>query len=142
MNYELIMLRNALRMKKSAQMLTKEMESLALRSYSTLNWRDGTLGQVNAIANMSRQVDEYLTFYNAVKKALLLTPKGQRALLVAVYLKRADVKLLAQKYNVSRSTVYRKLYYARQAFCRALTAIGCDETWFQANYGDYNLGDE
>ena len=142
MNYELIMLRNANRLKKSAQMLTEEMKQIALKSYATTNWRNGTMGQVKAIAMISQQIDEYLTFYNSVKKALLITPVAQRALLVCVYVKRVDPMVIAQKYTVSRATVYRKLFYARKAFRLALTQLGCDEEWFNANFGGYDWNDK
>ena len=139
MKYELIMLRNALRMKKSAKILTEEMKLIVLNSYSTFNWRDGTMGQVEAIGRISQQIDNCNIFYNSVKKALLILPKGYRALLLAVYFKNVDKQLLANKYNVSISTVYRKLLYARESFVAALTSIGCTEEWFLANYGSLDF---
>lgn len=138
MRYELIMLRNALRMKQTANILTKEMKLIALRSYSTLNWRDGTMGQIRTLNSTSKQIDECLDFYNSVKKALLIVPSGYRALLVSVYLKNTDKQQIATKYHVSVSTVYRKLLRARESFLRALNSIGCTEEWFTANFGEYN----
>ena len=139
MNYELTMLKNALRIKKSADVLTKELKLLAMTSYNTLNFRNGTLGQVEAIADLSNQIDECLFFYTAVEKALLMLPKGYSVLLVTVYFKNKDKVELAKKYGVSRSTVYRKLYSAREMFLRALNSLGCTEEWFTANYGHYDF---
>ena len=139
MRYELAMLKNAVRMKKTANILTKELQLVALKSYDTLNWRDGTMGQVHAMSDIARQIDECNTFYNAVKKALLTLPKGYATLLVTVYFKNADKVALAKKYNVSRSTVYRKLYYARELFARSLNDLGFTEQWFNDNYGHYDL---
>lgn len=139
MNYELLMLKNAVRMKKTANILTKELTLVALKSYDTINWRNGTMGQVEAISNISTQIDECLAFYNAVEKALLMLPKGYAALLVTVYFKNADKEKLAKKYGVSRSTVYRKLYSAREMFVRALCSLGCTEEWFTENYGHYDF---
>ena len=139
MNFELIMLNNAMRMKNNANILSKELELIAMRSYDTTNWRDGTLGQIDEILKKSTQIDECLTFYNAVEKALLLLPKGYRALLVTVYFKHTDKLALVKKYGVSRSTVYRKLYKAREMFAEALSSIGCDERWFMSNYGHYDF---
>ena len=139
MNYELLMLKNAIRMKKTANILSKELTLVAIKSYDTVNWRNGTMGQVEAIANISAQIDECLTFYNAVEKALLTLPKGYRVLLVTVYFKNADKVELAKKYGVSRSTVYRKLYAAREIFLRSLVSMGCTEKWFTSNYSHYDF---
>ena len=139
MNYELIMLRNALRMKRNANILTEEMKLIALQSYSTLNWRDGTMGQIAAIARISEQIDKCNTFYNSVKKALLIIPKGYRALIGAVYFKNVDKFDIAKRYGVSRSTVYRKLLYARESFLAALNSIGCTKEWFLNNYGEFDF---
>ena len=139
MNYELIMLKNATRIQRTANILTKELELVALRSYDTTNWRDGTLGQIQAISEISSQIEECNIFCNAVKKALLMLAKGYRALLVTVYFKRSDIVNLAQKYAVSRSTVYRKLGHAREMFLQALNCLGYTEQWFTAHYGHYDF---
>ena len=139
MNYELIMLRNAVRVNKTVNILTKELELVALKSYDTLTWRNGTMGQIEAIANISKQIDECRTFYGAVEKALLMLPKGYRVLLVTVYFKNADKVALAKKYGVSRSTVYRKLHLAREKFLSALISLGFTEQWFVDNYGHYDF---
>ena len=139
MNYELIMLRNALRMKRCAEKLREELQHVAMTSYNTLNWRGGTMGQIEAISDIYDRIEECQRFYEIVKNALLVLPKGYRALLVAVYLKRMDKKVLAKRYDVSLSTVYRKLCRARTSLFNALVGMGCDEDWFLANYGDYEF---
>lgn len=139
MNYELIMLRNALRMKKCAEKFREELEHIAMTSYNTMNWRDGTMGQIAAIARTQEKIEECQRFYEIAKNALLVLPKGYRALLVAVYLKRTDKKALAERYRVSLSTVYRKLCRARVSLQRALEQLGCDEEWFLSNYGEYEF---
>ena len=139
MNYELIMLRNALRMKSCAEKLREELQHIAITSYNTVNFRDGTMGQIAAMSQTQEKIEECQRFYEIVKSALLVLPKGYRALLVAVYLKRVDKKVLAKRYYVSLSTVYRKLCRARTSFLNALKALGCDEKWFLANYGDYEF---
>ena len=139
MNYELIMLRNALRMKRCAESYRGDIERIALTSYNTSTWRNGTMGQIDAISNAQRRIEECQRFYDVVKNALLVLPKGYRALLVAVYLKKIDKKVLAKRYDVSLSTVYRKLFRARTSLSNALKSLGCDEEWFIANYGDYEF---
>ena len=126
-------------MKKTANILTKELTLVAMNSYDTFNWRNGTMGQVEAISNISAQIDECLSFYNAVEKALLMLPKGYRVLLATVYFKNIDKVELAKKYGVSRSTVYRKLYSAREMFVRSLSSLGCTEEWFLDNYSHYDF---
>ncbi len=139
MHYELIMLHNAVPIKRSIDQALSDMRSIAIHSYCTLNWRDGTLGQVNALSDSARQIELCRMFYDAVITALLQIPRGYRALLVAVYFKYADKRLLAKKYGVSVSTVYRKLLRARKAFETALVRMGCTYEWFCQNYGDWNL---
>ena len=138
MNYELIMLKNALRMKQNAKILTKEMQLVAMRSYDTFNWRDGTVGQIRAIGDYSEQIDRLVAFYNSVEKALFILPKGYRALLVAVYFKHEDKMDIAIRFRVSRATVYRRLYTARELFREALVSIGCTEQWFLDNYSNFD----
>ena len=139
MNYELIMLRNALRMRKCAERFGEELNQIALGSYDTFNWRGGTMGQIEALSRASERIEECLRFYEIVKNALLVIPKSYRALLVAVYLKKTDKKAIAKRYCVSLSTVYRKLLRARTSFLHALQAMGCDEEWFVSNYGEYEF---
>ena len=139
MNYELIMLRNALRMKSCAEKFREEVRQIAMTSYNTFNWRDGTMGQIEAMSRASEKIEECLSFYEVVKSALLLLPKSYRALLVTVYLKRVDKKKIAKRYSVSLSTVYRKLCRARTSFLNALKSMGCDEEWFVTHYGDYEF---
>ena len=139
MNYELIMLRNALRMKRCAERFREEMEHIALTSYNTSMWRNGTMGQINAMASAQDKINECQRFYEIVKNALLILPKGYRALLVAVYIRKRDKSDLAKRFGVSLSTVYRKLFRARTSLCNALKSMGCDEEWFLANYSDYEF---
>ena len=139
MNYELIMLRNALRMKRCAVKFREELQQIALTSYDATCWRNGTMGQIGAIACSQERIEECLRFYEIVKSALLIIPAGYRALLVAVYVKKTDKKALAKRYQVSISTVYRKLCRARVSFLNALMSLGCDEEWFLANYSDYEF---
>ena len=139
MNYELIMLRNALRMKRCAEKFSEELHQIALKSYDTTNWRNGTMGQIDALARTQEKIEECLRFYEVVKSALLIIPAGYRALLVAVYIKKTDKNALAKRYHVSISTVYRKLCRARVSFLNALVSFGYDEQWFLSNYGDYEF---
>lgn len=139
MNYELIMLRNALRMKRCAEKFREELQHIAMTSYNTSNWRDGTMGQIEAMARSQERIEECQRFYEVVKSALLVLPRTYRALLITVYIKRTDKSALASRYHVSLSTVYRKLCRARASFLAALQSIGCDEEWFVSNYGEYEF---
>ncbi len=138
MNYESIMLKNAIRMKKSANLLVREMRLVAMRSYDTTLWRNGTMGQVAALSELSQRADLLNMFYESVKKALLLIPARYRALLVAVYFKHRDKQEIAMRYATSVSTVYRKLFAARNSFRLALQSIGCTEQWFRENYSEFD----
>ena len=134
MNHELVMLRGALRMKQSAKEFNKTIKTLALKSYSTANWRDGTMGQVEAICNYSEKRDKCLNFYNGVANALKLTPKGYRALICEVYLYNTDKQSICEKYKISLSTLYRYLSKARSCFRSRLESLGMSEKWLATNY--------
>ncbi|MCM1195420.1 MAG: hypothetical protein NC332_05765 [Firmicutes bacterium] len=136
MNYELIMLKGADRMRRSAKSLTKEIQNIAVSSYSTLNWRDGTMGQIEKIAELTEIRNDCLAFYNAVVQALKLTDKAYRALLYAVYFKRVDKIELCRRYNVTVTTLYRKVWQARMNFKSCLEQLGYTENWFVKNYSD------
>lgn len=138
MNHELIMLRGANRMKYCTVSVSQEIMSIALTSYSTLNYKGGTLGQVEAISKRAETRDRCLLFYNALMRGLRSIPKGNRALLVAIYLKNADKRGLCAKYNVSVSTLYRKLTASRTMLRSALDALGYDEQWFNDNFGCFD----
>ena len=139
MNYELIMLKNALRMKRCADKYREDLQHIAMTSYNTINFRNGTMGQIEAMAHAQEKIEECMRFYESVKSALLVLDKGYRALLVAVYIKHVDKSVLAKRYHVSLSTVYRKLCRARANFLVALQALGCDEQWFLTHYSDYEF---
>ena len=134
MNHELVMLRGALRMKQSAKELSKTIKTLALKSYSVANWRDGTMGQVEAICHYTERRDNCLRFYNGVAHALQLTPKGYRALISEVYIHNTDKLTICQKYGISLSTLYRYLSKARKMFRSKLEHLGMDEKWLVNNY--------
>lgn len=134
MNHELVMLRGALRMKQSASELNKTIHTLALKSYSTANWRDGTMGQVEAICHYTEKRNKCMDFYNGVADALKLMSKGYRALICEVYLHNTDKQSICQKYKVSLSTLYRYLSKARNSFRSKLEQLGMDEKWLTTNY--------
>lgn len=137
MNYELTMLKNAVRMKKSAALIAREIRLIATKSYDVSYWRNGTMGQVQAISELSAQAELLNDFYTAVRRALFALPAPYRALLVSVYIKDVDRQALAQRYDVSLSSVYRKLCDARRLFSNALVDMGCDEQWFKERYSDF-----
>ena len=135
MNHELIMLRGANRMKYYAKSVSQEIMRIAVSSYSTMNYKNGTMGQVEAICQRAKVRDNCLLFYNALIDGLRRIPKGNRALLVAVYLKNADKSAICAKYKVSSSTLYRKLFVSRSLLRAELDALGYDEQWFRENFG-------
>lgn len=134
MNHELIMLRGVYKMKKSAKQLDRVINKIALNSYNTFNWKDGTMGQVEAITNYISERDNMNDFCDTAISALQNTPKPYRALLVEVYFKNADKAELGKKYNVSPSTVYRKLAKARDSYKVELDKLGCDKDTFCQKY--------
>lgn len=124
MNHELIMLREVKRMRKLAKTLTEEARIKAIKSHATQYARGGTMGQIDEICRLIRLRDDCLLFCQAASDALSAMEAGKRALLVLFYVKRVRAKTIADKYNVSASVVYRKLYEARLQFKECLAAFG------------------
>lgn len=142
MNYELIMLRSANRMKYCDKRISDEIRQIALTSYSVLNYRDGTMGQISLIADRAELRDKCRLFWQSLVEGLSAMPKQQRALLVTVYIKNVDISTLCVKYGISTSTLYRRLFRARSILRSSLTRQGYDEHWFADNFVDLDLATE
>lgn len=136
MNHELVMLRGLGHCRKKMLRLQEECLNCALKSFSTEFTRDGTIGQVRAVAQLVVQKENLEKYIDLVKSALADMPRGYRALIVAVYVKKISKEELCRKYKISVSTVYRKLAKARTCFRSKLEALGCTESWFAATYGE------
>lgn len=136
MNYELIMLKGAKRMKANALRLQTEAENVAVLSYCVENCANSTMDQIDRIAKYVDMRDSCMAFVEGVANALSSMPKGYSALLKTVYLKKSDKNELCRKYKISLSTFYRKLERARSSFRTHLNVCGCSEAWFWKNFGD------
>lgn len=139
MKYQMKMLQNALLMKKHSQTFSNNAKKIAFESYNTLNWKGGTLGQIQAIEEQRKLADQCYQIYHAVKSALELVPSRYRVLLIAIYFKKISCSDLADKYGVTCKTVYNKLVYARNYFNNALLMLGYTEQWFDNNYSQFNF---
>ncbi len=135
MNHELVMLKGALRMKKNAKEMEQITKKMALKSYCTFQGVCDTKAQAERVALFALERDKLLEFYDAVVSALKITPKGAGALLNQVYLHGAKKEDICNKYNVSLSTLYRKLASARKSFRCNLERLGYSEEWLINNYG-------
>ena len=136
MNHELVMLRGISHCRKKIRQLEKECLNCALKSFSSEYSRDGTIGQMRAVATLAVEKDNLVRYVELVKTALSDMPRGYRALIAAVYVKKIPKEDLCKKYHVSLSTLYRKLAKARKSFREKLEALGCTESWFVATYGE------
>lgn len=139
MNHELIMLREYKRIKNLSQYLTEKARYKAIKSYCGMEARGGTIGQIEEICRLISLRNGCLLFCAAVNDAFKVTDVKTRALLSAVYLKREKIDALAARFNVSRSTVYRKLFSSRAEFKRALNVFGYTEEWFLKNYSQIDF---
>lgn len=135
MNYELIMLKSLKQIKRAADGLKKRIRIKAESSYCTLNVKGGTIGQIEEIAVLIEKRNEYEELCQVVVGALKSLPRSYCVLLRKVYFNNVPCCKIAEKYNTSRSTVYRRVFQAREAFKDALLNGGCDERWFMENYG-------
>lgn len=142
MKYELIMLRYANKIKYCDKCISCEIRQIALTSYSVLNFRDGTMGQMSLISELAGLRDKCRLFWQSLVEGLKAIDKPYRALLVAVYLKNADISVMCAKYRTSKSTFYRRLWRARALLRQALARQGYDEQWFDCNFGDLDIVSE
>lgn len=136
MNHELAMLRGMKFCKNAIRGLTEECMNMALKSYMTDKWKGGTLEQLEKVKEIACKRDKFQLYLEFVRGALEEMPKGERALIVAVYLKGIPKEVIASRYGVSRSTVYRKLAKAREYFRNNLEVLGCTEQWLQETFAD------
>ncbi|MCM1289962.1 MAG: helix-turn-helix domain-containing protein [Corallococcus sp.] len=134
MKNELTVLKSVRYAKAIAKKLDEECKTLALSSFCTLNFQNGTLGQVRKVADLVCKRDVTERYFQAVVDALGKMPGGYRALLFSVYVKNVSKTELCRKYAVSVSTLYRKLAYARQLFAQNLQSTGAREAWFSVVY--------
>lgn len=139
MNYELTLLKNASTLTKSVSLCRRSAQLLAMKSYDTAGWRNGTFGQIAAIEDLLKLADNLQQLCKLIKHSLLLVPRPERALLVAVYVRNLHKKEVAKRYGVSLSTVYRKLYLSRKCFAQMLSRLGLTEEVFENEYGDLNM---
>lgn len=138
MNFEIIMLRNASRMKKNALAIAAEAKKLALGSYDTFNWRNGTMGQMMKVAQLAQKREKYDCFWMSVVRALNGISSCDRVLLVQIYFKHRSKQEIAKKYGASLSTVYRRVKDALRRFGSQLALMGCNEQWLAQNFPDFD----
>lgn len=125
MTYELTILRGISACKKELARKQKQCEKFALATFSS-QCREGTYGQAVALAEMVLEKDALQNYLCALAREFNKMPKGYKALLTAVYVKRIPHEYLCKKYNVSLSTVYRKLAKARRCFKNKVEALPTD----------------
>ena len=135
MKNELTVLKSIRHCKTIAKKLDEECKNLALSSFCAVNFQNGTLGQMQAIAELVYKRNLTEQYYETVVKAIGDMPSGYRALMFAVYVKKTSKTELCQKYGVSLSTIYRKLELSRKLFAKNLQNEGAEEEWFQKVYG-------
>ena len=138
MSHELIMLRYVKRMRKLSQTLTQEARDKAIRSHTGVI-RGGTMGQIEEICQLIKLRDDCLLFCYAVIDGLNAMDAEMRKLLVAFYVKRVEVAVIAKRCNTSVSTVYRKLAAARSRFKHCLNSFGYNEKWFKDSFANFSF---
>lgn len=135
MNYELIMLNGAKRMKQAGNDYLALAQKKALASFYD---SATTSEQILKVAEQVQHADSCFAFHNFTLAALKSMRKGYRALMYKIYVKGEDKKLIAKKYGISLSKLYRALAKAKTEFCFELKKLGCDSVWFWNTYGEYD----
>lgn len=137
MNHEIAMLQSLSVCKKYLKKLNDRCVKAALNSFSADDYPNGTLGQVGLVSQLTAERDAFLSVVQTMSQALKQIPGGYRALLVAVYVKNTPRHVIASRYGVSLSTVYRKLAQARKCFQGKMKLLGCDDSWFVENFQNF-----
>ena len=139
MNHELIMLRELKRMHEMSQSLAKEARYRAIRSHSSLNVKNGTMGQIEEICRLIQLRDDCLRFCIAANDAFNAIDNDKRWLLQQYYIKSVSVDVIADSLKATPVSVYNKLYMARMQFKNALNKYGYTEQWFRENFTHFDF---
>lgn len=139
MNHELIMLRELKRMYKLSQSLAKEARYRAIKSHSSFNVANGTMGQISEICRLIQLRDDCLRFCIAANDAFNAMEDDKRRLLKRYYVKGVDVGAIADSLKISRANVYNKLYMARTQLKNVLNKFGYTEQWLRDNYAHFDF---
>ena len=134
MKNELTVLRSIRHCQTIAKKLDEECKKMALSSFCAVNFPRGTMAQIQEIAELVYKRDLTERYFATVVKAIGDMPRGYRALMLAVYVKKASKTQLCMKYGVSLATIYRKLEAARKLFVKKLQAEEAEEQWFVTVY--------
>lgn len=137
MNHEIAMLQSLSVCNKYLKKLNERCLHAALNSFSAHDFPNGTVRQIEKVAKLSVERDDFLYVMSTITQLLKSLPKGYRALLVEVYVKNVPKQSIATKYGVSISTVYRKLSAARACFREQMQKVGCDASWFEQYFQNY-----
>ena len=135
MNYELIMLNGAKRMKQTGNDYLALAKKKALSSFYD---SATTSEQILKVAEQVKHADSCFAFHNLTLAALKSMRKGYRALMYKIYVKGEDKKLIAKRHGISLSKLYRALAKAKAEFCLELKKLGCTSDWFWNTYGEYD----
>ena len=130
MKNELAVLKSIRHCKLIAKKLDEESKNLALSSFCAVNVPHGTYGQMQAVCALVNKRDLTERYRQTVVDAIASMPRGYRALLLTVYVKKTSKTELCQKFHVSLATLYRKLDAARKLFADNLQGFGANEPWF------------
>ena len=139
MKHELIMLREVKRVSRLAQTLTKEAKYRAVKSHTSHNVKNGTMGQIEEISRLVRLRDDCLLFCYAVTEALRRIDGESRRLLTQYYINRVNLGAIADSMDVDVDKIYSKLFVARRRFKHELIWLGYDEQWLVDNYSRFNF---
>ncbi len=122
MTYELKVLRGISACKKKLAQMQKQCEEYALKTFS-LQCSQGTYGQALVLAELAIEKEKLQDYLLAVSRAFSQIPYGYRVLLNDVYIKREKFAQLSKEYNMSPSSLYRKLSKARKCFKNKMESL-------------------
>lgn len=116
--------------------LTDSVNKIALTSYNTTSWKDGTIGQIEEMTQRMQLRNDLAELRNYISTALSKVDKPLRQLLTQVYIIRRKPKAIASKYHVTPANVYNKLSAGKKIFCANLKSAGCTLSWIKETFSD------
>lgn len=130
MSYEIKLLKTAARYSIHKQLLHGQALRLALSSFDATTTSGMTYSQLCRVSRYMQLSAILKQNYHNVTTALNGIDKGYKALLIAFYCKNVTTLQLSRRYKVARTTIYRKLRYAKQNLAYQLQSLGVDDQWY------------
>ncbi len=141
MTYEAEILIGASKMEALVRLCQEAYKNIAVHSYFTDFWRDGTMGQLETMENYQQMQNRFQKLIDVVQNSLSQMPKAYKNLLIQIYLLHAKKRNICKKYKITQQNLYGKIRKANMMFYDGLKKQGADYNWFKTTYSDIDFSE-